>query len=170
MDHVFHPAGAAPVDLRLEEVVAEHRAPHIPVVGLRAHRLGREFHAEELWNERLQVVSFRRAEGFKQFRRPRHEAGVVGLVAAKPEDRFPKFVTDDFLVGVVDEVNVGARRFGIEVVDECVIAVLVGGAVVAVGVTRRRTAVNVADKHHFVEPGIRRSPLELAAGRQRQHC
>jgi hypothetical protein len=47
VDHVFHVARPAPVFLRLVEIVAEHAAPHVPVVGLGALRLGRQRAAED---------------------------------------------------------------------------------------------------------------------------
>ena len=95
VDHVFHVARLAPVFLGLVEIVAEHAAPHVPVVGLGALRLGRHRAGEELGDVGFEVVAFFLLKGFEQLGRPGHEAGVVGLVAAEAEDGFAELVADE---------------------------------------------------------------------------
>ena len=95
----------APVFHGLEEIVAKHAAPYVPVVRLGTLRLGRQLVGKELGDVGFEVVAFFLLKRFEQLRRPWHETGVVRLVAAETEDSFAELVADELLVGFVDEFH-----------------------------------------------------------------
>ncbi len=144
--HVIHVAGAAPFLKRLVEVVAEHAAPDVEVIGLDAFGFGGERVDEQGGDIGLEVIAFLGFEGFKEFGGPGEKAGVVGFVEAKAEDGFAEFIADGFAVFFVDEFEIGGGGLGVEEIDEGVEAVFVGGAVLAVGEAGGGTAIEVAYK------------------------
>ena len=171
MDHEFHVARRAPIFHAFVEIVAKHSAPHIPVIRPGALRFGRQpAAAENLGDVGFEVVALFLLKGFEQLRRPGTDAREVGLVAAKAEDGFAKFVADHLLVGFVNHFQISVRRHGIQIVNQRVKRVLGDTAVFPIVVPGGRGPVSVADERNL--PSLRACgcrPFEMSVSRQRHH-
>ena len=168
---VFQSVAGAPLGLHAVEALTENAAPDVPVVGLHAPGLRRQFGGEEERQVGLQIVALLLTEGIEQFGRPGNEAGVVWFVAEEAEHGFAELLAKELLADLVGGLQISARGVGVQVVDKRVQAVLRVSAIGSVDIARGRTAEHVADQQHF-RPALRRSrPFELAvADGQQVHC
>ena len=171
MDAKFHLAGHAPVLHALVEIIAEHGAPDIPVVGLGPLRFGRHpATAENQGYVRFEIVTFHRLKCFEQFRRPRTDARVVGFVGAKAENGLAELITDRLFVGSVNEFQILVSRHGIKKVNQRIKAVLGGAAIYSIVIARGRSAESMPDESQLPSPragGGR--PFEMPVSRQRHN-
>ena len=123
VDQVLHVVLRAPLRLHPEEGLAEHPAPHVPVVRLRAPGFVGHLRREQKRQVWLEVVALLLPELVQQLGRPRHEAGIVGFVAEEAQNGLAELVPDRLLVGFVRDLEEGAGGIRIQVVDQRILAV-----------------------------------------------
>ena len=174
VDQVLDIVPRAPLRLHPEESLAEHPAPHVPVVRLGAPGVVGHLRREQKRQVWLEVVALLLPELVQQLGRPRHEAGIVGFVAEKAQNGLAKLVPDRLPVSFVRDLKERAGGIRIQVVDQRILAVFGTGAVGPVRSAGRRTAEHVPDQDQLPRFRVatcagrwRRSPPINSAGADR---